>query len=80
MEMFFFVNYKEQDSQIVEIRASLVEGDHEGPDQVFTGPDAVDQLRAWATQYPDVTAYSTGNFLDAKEMEKVRKMIKEGRT
>jgi len=57
--MFFFVNYKEIDGRVTEIHACVVEGDHEGPDQIFQGPDAVEQLRAWAAQHPYVDGFST---------------------
>lgn len=76
MNMFIFVNYKEEAGQVVEIKACLVEGDHEGPDQVFRGANAVEQLRSWAAPYPYVTGYSTQNFLDPEEMERVRQMLK----
>lgn len=73
---FFFVNYKEIDGRVTAIRACVVEGDHEGPDQIFQGPDAVEKLRAWAAQHPYVDGFSTRNFLDSAEMEKVRRILK----
>jgi hypothetical protein len=80
MGMYFFVNYKEDQGCVIEIRAYVVEGDHDWPEQVFKGPDAVEQLRAWAAQHPFVAGFSTRNFLDPEEMERVRKMLKGAST
>lgn len=73
--MYFYVEYEEQAGSVKKIRTWIVEGDHDWPEQIFTGPDVVKQLRAWAAQYPYVDGFSTRNILDPEEMEKVCRML-----
>lgn len=76
-QTYFHVNFSEdKQGNITQIKAQIVEGDRIGSTQIFTGPDAVRKLQAWKTeQRPDITGFSTDDFLDKAKMARVREML-----
>lgn len=76
-QTYFHVNFSEDEQGgITEIRAQIVEGDRIASTQRFTGPDAVQKLQAWkAEQRPDITGFSTDDFMDKAKMARVREML-----
>ena len=73
---FHIIFSEDEQGGITEIRAQIVEGDRIGSTQRFTGPNAVRKLQAWKTEHrPDITGFSTDDFLDKAKMARVREML-----
>ena len=76
-QTYFHVNFSEDEQgNITQIKAQIVEGDRIGSTQIFTGPDAARKLQTWKTeQRPDITGFSTDDFMDKAKMARVREML-----